>query len=46
MKVDVEVQNQPLYDNTFEKAAALKTRKPAAPHAFVVVKPITPVLLR
>jgi len=36
MKVDVEVQNHPLYDNTFEKAAALKTRKEGAPHPFVV----------
>jgi hypothetical protein len=36
MKVEVEVQNHPLYDNTFEKAAALKTRKPGAPNPFVV----------
>ena len=36
MKVDVEVQNQPLYDNTFEKAAAWKTRKPSARHPIVV----------
>ena len=26
----------PLYDNTFEKADALKSGKPGAPHPFVV----------
>ena len=36
MKVDLEIQNHPLYDNTFEKAAALQGRKPGAPHPFVV----------
>ena len=36
MKVDVEVQNHSLYDNTFEKADALKSGKPGAPHPFVV----------
>jgi metallo-beta-lactamase class B len=39
MKVDVEVQNHPLYDNTFEKTSALQARRPGAPHPFVVGEP-------
>jgi metallo-beta-lactamase class B len=36
MKVEVEVQNHPLFDNTLEKAAKLAARKPGEPHPFVV----------
>jgi len=36
MKVDVEIQNHPLYDGMPEKLAALKDRKPGAPNPFVV----------
>jgi metallo-beta-lactamase class B len=36
MKVDVEVQNHPLYDGMPEKLAALKDRKPGSPNPFVV----------
>jgi len=36
MKVEVEVQNHPLFDNTFEKASRLATRQPGEPHPFVV----------
>jgi len=36
MKVDVEVQNHPLYDGMLEKLAALKDRKPGSPNPFVV----------
>lgn len=36
MKVEVEVQNHPLFDNTFEKAAKLATRKAGDPNPFVV----------
>jgi metallo-beta-lactamase class B len=36
MKVEVEVQNHPLFDNTFEKAAKLASRKPGDAHPFVV----------
>jgi metallo-beta-lactamase class B len=36
MNVEVEVQNHPLFDNTFEKASRLATRKPGDPHPFVV----------
>jgi metallo-beta-lactamase class B len=35
-KVEVELQNHPLYDNMWEKAAALKTRRPGDPNPFVV----------
>jgi metallo-beta-lactamase class B len=34
--VDVEVQNHPLYDGFEDKLARLATRKPGAPHPFVV----------
>jgi metallo-beta-lactamase class B len=36
MKVDVEIQNHPLYDGMPEKLAALKDRKPGSPNPFVV----------
>ena len=36
MKVEVEVQNHPLFDDTFEKASRLATRKPGDPNPFVV----------
>ena len=36
MKVDVEIQNHPLYDGMPEKIAALKGRKPGSPNPFVV----------
>jgi metallo-beta-lactamase class B len=35
MKVDVEVQNHPIFDNTPERLAALKTRKASDPHPFM-----------
>ena len=35
-KVDVELQNHPLYDNFPDKAAKLKTRKKGEPNPFVV----------
>jgi metallo-beta-lactamase class B len=35
-KVDVELQNHPLYDNFQDKTAKLKTRKKGEPHPFVV----------
>lgn len=35
-KVDVELQNHPLFDNMGEKLAALKERKKGAPNPFVV----------
>lgn len=35
-KVDVELQNHPLYDGLEEKLAALRNRKPGAPNPFVV----------
>ena len=34
--VEVELQNHPLYDNMWEKAAALKARGPGDPNPFVV----------
>ena len=34
MKVEVEVQNHPLFDNTFEKASRLSTRKPGDSESF------------
>lgn len=36
MKVDVELQNHPTYDNMVEKLMQLKNRKPGAPNPFVV----------
>jgi metallo-beta-lactamase class B len=36
MKVDVELQNHPVYDNMPEKLAQLSSRKPGAPNPFVV----------
>lgn len=36
MKVDVEVQNHPLFDRTPERLAALKTRKAGEPNPFLV----------
>ena len=36
LKVDVELQNHPTYDNMVEKLMALKNRKPGAPNPFVV----------
>jgi metallo-beta-lactamase class B len=36
MKVDVEVQNHAIFDGMPDKLAALKTRKPGAPHPFIV----------
>ena len=35
-KVDVELQNHPLYDNLQDKLEKLKTRKKGGPHPFVV----------
>ncbi len=37
--VDVELQNHPVFDDTFTKAAALATRKPGDPNPFVVGVP-------
>jgi metallo-beta-lactamase class B len=36
MKVDVEVQNHAIFDGMPDKLAALKARKPGAPHPFIV----------
>jgi metallo-beta-lactamase class B len=36
MKVDVELQNHPTYDNMVEKIMQLKNRKPGEPNPFVV----------
>ena len=36
MKVDVEVQNHAIFDGMPDKLAALASRKPGAPHPFVV----------
>ena len=36
MKVDVELENHPIMDGTFEKLAALKTRKPGQSNPLVV----------
>ncbi len=36
MKVDVELENHPIMDGTFEKMAALKERKAGQPNPFVV----------
>ena len=36
MKVDVEIQNHPVFDGFADKLAALRARKPGAPHPFVV----------
>jgi metallo-beta-lactamase class B len=36
MKVDVEVQNHPIFDMTPARLAALKTRQRGAPHPFLV----------
>jgi len=38
MKVDVEVQNHPLYDGMPERLAALKDRKPGSPNPFVITQ--------
>lgn len=38
MKVDVELENHPIMDGTFDKLEALKNRKPGQPHPFVVGK--------
>jgi metallo-beta-lactamase class B len=35
-KVDVELQNHPLYDGLDERLAKLRERKPGAPHPFIV----------
>jgi metallo-beta-lactamase class B len=35
-KVDVELQNHPLYDGFEERLAKLRDRKPGAPNPFVV----------
>jgi len=37
-KVDVELQNHPLYDGLEERLAKLRDRKPGAPHPFIVGK--------
>ena len=37
--VDVELQNHPVFDDTFVKAAALAARKPGDPNPFVVGEP-------
>jgi metallo-beta-lactamase class B len=36
MKVDVEIQNHPVFDGFGDKLAALRARKPGAPNPFVV----------
>jgi metallo-beta-lactamase class B len=36
MKADVELENHPIMDGTFDKMAALKDRKPGQPNPFVV----------
>lgn len=36
MKVDVEIQNHPIFDDTPARLAALATRAPGAPHPFVM----------
>ena len=36
MKVDVELQNHAIFDGMPDKLAALKARKPGAPHPFIV----------
>ena len=36
MKVDVEIQNHPMYDGFVDKLQRLKQRKPSEPHPFVV----------
>ena len=36
MKADVELENHPIMDGTFDKLAALKDRKPGQPNPFVV----------
>jgi len=36
MKVDVEIQNHPMYDNFTDKLAKLQERKPGQPNPFVV----------
>jgi metallo-beta-lactamase class B len=36
MRVDVELENHPLMDNTLEKLARLRARKPGEPNPFVV----------
>jgi metallo-beta-lactamase class B len=36
MKVDVEIQNHAIFDGMPDKLAALKSRKPGAPHPFIV----------
>ena len=38
MNVDVELENHPIMDGTFEKLAGLKDRKPGQPNPFVVGK--------
>ena len=38
MKVDVEVQNHPLYDGMPARLVALKDRKPGAPNPFVITQ--------
>lgn len=38
-RADVLLSNHTKYDQTFEKVAALKTRKPGAPHPFVIGTP-------
>jgi metallo-beta-lactamase class B len=36
MQVDVEIQNHPIFDDTPARIAALATRRPGAPHPFVM----------
>jgi metallo-beta-lactamase class B len=36
MKVDVEIQNHPMYDGFLAKLERLKQRRPAEPNPFVV----------
>lgn len=36
MRIDVELQNHPIFDGTPERLARLKTAKPGDPHPFVV----------
>ena len=38
MRVDVELENHPIMDGTFEKLAAIKNRRPGQRNPFVVGK--------
>ena len=46
MKVDVELQNHPAYDGTFEKMTMLLERGPGQPNPFIVGEPSVQKLLQ